>query len=176
MEIAGRSPIGLAETTREIRREPKMKDVFRRASVYAATTLDRAISSIGSRSSVMDETMTPVHIPEPLLALTPISMPEPGPAKMLYNIAYEPTQRSHPLRAVAQTLFNRKGSVPYGLHEESQSLRLSGVIESQQNGTITSEPIFDAFKNQAIEDSLARRRGSVAIAPFSLKAVKMERR
>ena len=178
MEIARRSQIGVIETSppQESSREPKIRDVFRRAGAYAATKLDRAISSIGSSGSVLDETMTPIPVPEPLLALPPISMPEPGPAKMLYNIAYEPTQRSHPLRTVAQTLFNRKGSVPEGLHGENQSLRLSGVIESQRNGTITSKPIFDAFKNQAVEDALAHSRGSVAIAPFSLKAIKMVRK
>lgn len=162
MEIAERRPVDILKKPTDVQdiQESGIKNVLRRVRAHASRSFEQAMSYIGTSSVLLDKNSMAVPSPEPLIALTPVSMPENGTAKLLYDYAYKETHDDHPLRTVTQELFNRKGVIPAGVHNETESLRLSRVIETQQNGSITSQPIFDAFKQQAVDVAISKKHGS----------------
>lgn len=130
--------------------------------------VERVVSRIGSSGFVFDETT----IANEALSLAPVSMPEDGAGKLLYNIAYGPMNGTHPLRDVAKTLFNRKGVIPSGIQNESEAIRLQGVIETTPNGNITSTPVFEAYKRQAVDVRISKE--SRDISPVALGKMRLK--
>jgi hypothetical protein len=81
---------------------------------------------------------------EPMV-LTPISKPTENPeADYLYRIAFE---RDTHLTPIAQELFNNKGAYTPS-EEERPSTDIRPYYETQEDGTLLSQPIVTIFEEQ----------------------------
>ena len=85
-------------------------------------------------------------------ALTPISRPSEGPARLLHGIAYNQENELHPLREISQELFVRGGEIPGYIMDDMDNPPhdLKGMLQQTEGGSWFSEPISTAVITQQV--------------------------
>lgn len=137
-------------------------------------------STVGSVETridrIIEEKPTGKSKPE-LLAIPPVIRPYEGAEKMLHDIAYSPIKDTHPLRKITQAIFNYEGTVPPEVAEEltDNTTQLSGIIEQQVDGSLTSPMVIELFEREKMADELSKKSPSNPGEGYAGKALKVKR-
>lgn len=96
------------------------------------------------------EEMESAARPEELPALTPVGKPPDGPARLLYGIAFDPSNEEHPMRKVSQELFANAGEIPGDVVAQFDTAvgKVSGVLEPSIDGSVINYHVKIVFDVQ----------------------------
>lgn len=108
------------------------------------------------KDPLIEEEKISASRPEEVPVLTPIIKPEDGTARLMYGIAFDPSNEQHPMREISQALFTNGGEIPA---ETAATLSLSGevygVIRQNPDGSLFSKPIVDVFIAEQVRHDIS---------------------